>query len=89
VCISAAIYSSVMTNKLSQYTMSDVVPAVIQAGLPPGSVEPFLTALNEANLPAAKQVPGVTASVIQAGISTLTEAWAKTFKIGRFPLRAP
>ena len=84
--IPAAIYASVFLNKSTDYTTSDVVPALAQAGLPLTSIQAFLTALNTGNLALVEQVPGVTPSIIQAGVASLTEAYAKTFRIGMWLL---
>lgn len=85
--LATGIFSTVYINKLTHFTTVDVVPALIAAGLPVTSVEPFLTALNAADLTAAEKVPGVTEKIIEVGIVTLTQSYAKTFKIGKSTLR--
>lgn len=79
----AAIYSSVLTNKVKTYTMTVVIPSLIAAGLPLTSVNPFLAALATGNLAAVQKVPGVNASIIEVGITNLTDAYAEGFKIGQ------
>lgn len=76
-----------MTNKLAHYTLVDVVPALVKAGLPESAIEPFLAALNQADLTAATKAAGGNEKIVEIGIVTLTEAWAKTFKIGKFTMR--
>lgn len=68
-------------NKVKEYTVSDVVPALLQAGLPPTSIPDFLTALASGSLPALQAVPEVSPAAIQAGVATFTQAYAKAFKI--------
>lgn len=80
--ILAAIYASVFLNKSAEFTKADVVPALARAGLPLTSIQPFLLALGSGNLAAVQKVPGVTPSIIQVGIAQLTNAYARTFKIG-------
>ncbi|CAK1365717.1 unnamed protein product [Cercospora beticola] len=79
--LATAIYSSVLMNKLTEYTASDVVPAVVAAGLPVTSLEAFLTALSTGNTAALQEIPGVTPAAIGAGAAALREAYAKAFKI--------
>lgn len=71
-----------MLNKITTYTEADVVPAIVEAGLPITSVPGFLAALQTGSEAALEKVPGVNLQVIQAGIAATTEAYAKTFQTG-------
>ena len=62
-------------------TKNDVVPALVQAGLPVSSVEPFLEALNSGNEAAITAVPGVTKPIIGVGITTLKAAYSNAFTV--------
>ncbi|KAK3672123.1 hypothetical protein LTR78_008094 [Recurvomyces mirabilis] len=79
--LATAIYLSVLMNKLKEFTASDVVPAVVQAGVPSASIPGFLAALAQGDIAALQSVPGVTTQAIEVGVATLREAYAKTFKI--------
>jgi hypothetical protein len=68
-------------NKIEEFTKSDVVPAVVEAGLPITSLPAFLTALSAGNVKALQAVPGVSPAAIQAGAVAFKGAWAKTFRI--------
>ena len=57
------------------------MPALINAGLPPSSVESFLTALASGSTSAISAVPGVTKKVLAVAGLTLKEAYSESFKI--------
>lgn len=81
IATSAAISVSVLTNKVTYYTSTIVVPAVLAAGLPLTSLEAFLTALGTGDQKALLAVPGVTPAIIGTGALTFQEAYAKAFKV--------
>lgn len=68
-------------NRLTNLIKTDVGPALVQAGLPPASIEPFVLAAETGSVAALQKVPGVTPTIIQVGISTLTSAYAGAFRI--------
>lgn len=68
-------------NKLASNIKNNVAPALVKAGLPLTSVEPFLTAVQAQNQAAVAKVPGVSPTIIEVGIATLTQAYANAFKI--------
>jgi hypothetical protein len=72
-----------LRNKVQSYTINVVAPSLVQAGLPPTSLEPFLGALAQGNVAVLQTVPGVSPTIIGVGIQTLTDAYAQAFKIGR------
>ncbi|EME43735.1 hypothetical protein DOTSEDRAFT_171572 [Dothistroma septosporum NZE10] len=80
--LATAIFSSVLTNKVSSYTTDVVAPALVKAGLPLTSVAPFLTALAAGNLPALEKVQGVTPANVAVGAADFRDAYAYAFKIG-------
>ena len=76
-----AIYVSILTNKVSENTASEVVPALLKAGLPASSVEGLLAALASGSTSAISAVPGVTAHILAVAGTTLKEAYSQSFKI--------
>ncbi|KAK4499760.1 hypothetical protein PRZ48_007946 [Zasmidium cellare] len=79
--LATAIYSTIFMNRLADNIKDNVAPALVQAGLPVTSVEPFLTAVQSMSQAAIEKVPGVSPSIVQVGIATLTQAYAQAFKI--------
>lgn len=71
--IGTTIYFNIFNSALMTNFPAYVVPAVIQAGLPISSVEPFVAAL-AVDPAAAMQVPGVTMEILQVG--GLQAQWA-------------
>ena len=72
---------AILTNEVSQNTAKDVVPALIHAGLPPSSVESFLTAIASGSTSAISAVPGVTKKILAVAGLKLKEAYSESFKI--------
>ena len=72
-----AIYSTIVSSNLGKDIPTYVSKAAMTAGLPPSSIGPFIGALTSMNPPdALKQVPGVNATIIQAGEAALKHAYA-------------
>lgn len=68
-------------NRLTHLIKTDVGPALVQAGLPPSSIGPFVLAAETGSVAALQKVPGVTSNIIQVGIGSLTTAYAGAFRI--------
>ena len=68
-------------NKVSENITNNVVPALVHAGLPTTSVEPYLTAVQAGDVQALKTVPGVTKKIIEIGTVAITGAYANAFRI--------
>lgn len=79
--IQAAIYVTILTNKVSQNIMNNVVPAIVKAGLPPTSVRPYLTAVEAGDVSALEAVPGVDMKVIEVGTVTIIAAYENAFRV--------
>jgi hypothetical protein len=58
-----------------------VVLALVTAGLPRTSVEPYLTAVQAGDVEALKTVPGITPQIIQVGTAAIFGAYANAFRI--------
>ena len=58
-----------------------VVPALIEAGLPEMSVEPFLQALTTGMTASFAKIPGANPQVIQAGAAAMRSAYANAFRV--------
>ncbi len=72
---------AILTNEVSTNTVKDVVPALVNAGLPPSSVEGLLAALASGSTSAIAAVPGVTKKILAVAGVTLKEAYSESFKI--------
>ena len=79
--IQAAIYVTILTNKVSQNIINNVVPALVGASLPPTSVEPYLAAVQAGDVSALAAVPGITKKIIEVGTVAVTAAYENAFKI--------
>jgi hypothetical protein len=77
----AAIYSTILTNELSSKVPGQVIPAILDAGLPKGSATQFLQALTSGNVTMLQEVKGVTATIIQDGSSALKQASADSYQV--------
>lgn len=76
----AAIYVSILQNKVKSNTKSILVPALIKAGLPLASLEPFLMALASGDQESLLKIPGVTPSILQIAVPTFRKVYALSFK---------
>ena len=72
---------AILENKVTENTASDVVPALLKAGLPESSVEKLLTALASGSSSAIAAVPGITTQILALAGTTLKEAYSQSFKI--------
>ncbi|CAG9993119.1 unnamed protein product [Clonostachys byssicola] len=67
-----AIYTTILSNRLTQTTSSLVPPALIDAGLPAGSVSDFLTIISTSGTSAPSSVyasvSGITDNIVAAGV---------------------
>lgn len=71
-----SIYSAVVNDKLGVYIPEYVANAVVAAGLPVESVPDFILALTGPQPDAIALVPGVSESIINAGVQSLRQAYA-------------
>ena len=75
-----AVYVSIFTNRLTHTVASEVPPALMNAGLPSTSVVGFLQAIQVGTASAFDSVPGVTSSIIAAGLKAYKQANADAYR---------
>ena len=76
-----AIYSAALTSRLNSKVPAYVAKAALDAGLPPSSLPAFIGAIATKNPAALVSVPGVTATIIDAGLVAVRQALADSFRI--------
>jgi hypothetical protein len=72
------VFVAVYSNRLKSEIAKNVVPAVVQAGLPTKQVVTFLTGLTADNV---SGVPGITNKIILAGAEAYKIASAKSYSM--------
>lgn len=72
---------AILQNKITENTASEVVPALLDAGLPASSVEQLLTALSSGSTAAIDAVPGITSKILAIAGTTIKAAYSDSFKI--------
>ena len=72
---------TILNNKVSQNITDNVVPALVGAGLPPTSVEPYLTAVEAGDVSALETVSGINKKIIEVGTVAITAAYQNAFKL--------
>jgi hypothetical protein len=77
----AAIYVTILMNKVTENITNNVVPALVQAGLPTTSVKPYLAAVQAGDVQALEIVPGITKKIVEVGTVAITGAYANAFRI--------
>lgn len=80
-CSSAAVLTTVLTNKATEGTEQIVAPALLKAGLPPTSLKPFIEDLVGGDTAAAIKLPGVTPTVLAVAEQTFTITYEKAFEV--------
>ncbi|KAI1615921.1 siderophore iron transporter [Exophiala viscosa] len=79
--VATTIFSAILTNKVTGYTDTIVVPDLLKAGLPASSVVLFLTALEAGDSSTLASVPGVNKTIISVGAAALKLSYSKAFII--------
>lgn len=77
----AAIFTSIENNKVSQHFANDVVPALIRAGLTASSAESFVGAYTAGDVAALQKIPGITDAIIATGTAAIKQAYSKAFSM--------
>lgn len=77
----AAIYVSILNNKITSNIPSLVPPAAVQAGLPQTSLPSLFEAIGSGNPAAMATVPGITPSIMAAVGQALTTAYVKSYRV--------
>ena len=83
-----AIYSATLNERLQPNIISHVSKAAITNGLPKSSVEAFVEALATDNTAILSGIPGVTPSIVAAGVAALKQAFADSLRLV-FVIAAP
>ena len=78
--IGYAIYFNVFENKVTEVFPPIVGTAVIEAGLPPTEILPFLAALAAQNMTAIAQLKGITPAVLAAAQAGVSDAYVLGFQ---------
>lgn len=78
--ILVAVYTTTLTNRLATTIPQRVPPALIEAGLPPSSVEAFIGAIAAGTTDALQSVPGITDQIITIGVGAYKFANSDAFK---------
>lgn len=76
-----AIYSAALSTRLESYIPRYIAKAVSNAGLPESSIGPFIKAVTGGAPEAMQQVPGVNATIIEAGTLALKQAYADGLRV--------
>jgi hypothetical protein len=78
--ILVAVYTTTLTNRLTTTVSTEVPPVLLAAGLPSTSIIQFMTALSAGTADAFQQVPGITLSIITAGVRAYKVANSNAYK---------
>ncbi|EXJ63305.1 uncharacterized protein A1O5_11626 [Cladophialophora psammophila CBS 110553] len=76
-----SVFVTILQNRVASNVKKWVVPAILEAGLPPKSVVGFLTALSGGNLPALEKISGVTPAVIEAATTAALRSYENAFQL--------
>ena len=76
-----AIFAAALNTRLAKYIPSYVAAAALRAGLPKSSVMAFVEALAADDTAALPKVPGVTPTIIGAGVVALKQALADGIRV--------
>lgn len=71
-----AIYAATLNSRLDTYIPSYVAEAAVHAGLPVSSLPTFIKALTTNDAAGLSSVPGLTPSILEAGVGALKQAYA-------------
>ena len=83
--IAAAVFTAIFTTafetRIGKNLPADVAQAVLKAGLPSSSVGAFIRALSSNNTAALSKIPGVSSTIISAGVVALKQAYADSLRV--------
>lgn len=79
--IFTASYVAAFSNRAERLVPEYVAPAALGAGLPAGSVQPFIAGLSAQNRTALAAVPGITPAIVSAGTAALKQAMADSVRV--------
>lgn len=72
---------AILTNRVTSETNTLVIPAILDTGLPPTSVEGLLTALSSGSSTAIEEVPGITADITLVAVAAMKQAYSEAFRM--------
>lgn len=75
-----AIYSAVLNNRLPGQISNQVPPALAMAGLAPENIPAFIQALTAQDPSAFQNIPGITPTIIEAGVAAFKQAFADSIR---------
>ena len=84
--VATAIFSTILTNKLTKYTPLYVLPAALDAGLPQSSIKALFANLAVDEL---AETPGITPKIITAVVAANAQAGADSFRYVFIRLHPP
>ena len=76
-----AIYSATLNTQLQKRTAPYISKAALEAGLPADSVKAFVQALTSHDSSGLEEIPGISASIINAGTQALKQSFADSVRI--------
>ncbi|KAK5444376.1 hypothetical protein LTS15_010491 [Exophiala xenobiotica] len=76
-----AIYSAALNTRLDTKLPNDIGKAALAAGLPASSLKAFIGALAGGDTAALAGIPGVTPTIIAAGVAGLKQAFADSIRV--------
>ena len=82
--VSTAIYAAALTTRLNTNIPNYTAKAALNAGLPASSLSAFMKALVSADPAAAaafSHIPGISPTIIAAGVTALKQASADSFRV--------
>jgi hypothetical protein len=77
----AAIYTTILQNKLGQNIPSELSSAAEETGLPTSSIPQLITAFTSGNTTLIESVPGITPDVIAAASTAMKDAYSASFRV--------
>lgn len=76
-----AIYRAALTTRLDKYIPDYIGAAAVKAGLPQSSLKEFIGALAGDDATALSGIPGVTPTIINAGVAALKQAYTDGLRV--------
>lgn len=76
-----AIFSTAFETRIGKNLPAYVAQAVLEAGLPSSSVEPFIKALSSNDTAALSNIPGVSSTIISVGVAAMKQAYADSLRV--------
>jgi hypothetical protein len=78
--VATTIYTVILSNRLAHTIPNEVVPKLIEAGLPPSSVSAFLSAISVGTPEAFSKVAGLTSAIEAVGVTAYKVASSHAYQ---------